>query len=83
VSNLITLKRPALSASEVKTNIEQALHRAAEVDANNIKVTVEKYKVILNRKVSSWVELDEAERAAWSAPGVNEVLDHLEVVLLP
>jgi len=83
VSNLITLKRPAVSSSEVKTNIEQALHRAAEVDVNNIKVSVENDKVILKGKVSSWVERDEAERAAWSAPGVNEVVDCLEVVQLP
>jgi len=83
VSNLITLKRPAVSSSEVKTNIEQALHRAAEVDVNNIKVSVENDKVILKGKVSSWVERDEAERAAWSAPGVNEVVDYLEVMQLP
>jgi len=79
VTNMITLKRPAVSSSEVKTNIELALHRAAEVDANNIKVSVEKDKVILNGKVASWAERQEVERAAWSAPGVNEVVDYLVI----
>jgi len=79
VTSMITCKRPAVSSSEVKTNIELALHRAAEVDANNIKVSVEKDKVILNGKVASWAERQEAERAAWSAPGVNEVVDYLVI----
>jgi osmotically-inducible protein OsmY len=79
VTNLITLRTPAVSESELKTNIEQALRRAAEIDADKIDVTVEKDKVILNGKVSSWAERDEAERAAWSAPGVNEVVDYLDI----
>jgi len=79
VSNLITLHTPAVSASELKTNIEQALGRAAEIDADKIDVTVQKDKVILNGKVSSWAERDEAERVAWSAAEVNEVIDDLEI----
>ena len=79
VINMITLKRPAVSSSEVQTNIELALHRAAEVDANNIKVSVKNNTVTLNGKVSSWAERQEAERAAWSADGVNEVVDYLVI----
>lgn len=79
VVNMITLKRPAVSSSEVQTNIELALHRAAEVDANNIKVSVQNNRVTLNGKVSSWAERQEAERAAWSADGVNEVVDYLVI----
>jgi osmotically-inducible protein OsmY len=79
VVNMITLKRPAVSSSEVQTNIELALHRAAEVDANNIKVSVKNNTVTLNGKVSSWAERQEAERAAWSADGVNEVVDYLVI----
>jgi len=79
VTNMITLKRPEVSPSEVKTNIEQALRRAAEIDADKITVSVVKDKVVLNGKVSSWAERQEAERAAWSAPGVNEVVDYLDI----
>jgi len=79
VSNLITLRRLEVSPSEVKTNIEQALRRAAEIDADKITVSVVKDKVVPNGKVSSWAEREEAERAAWSAPGVNEVVDYLVI----
>jgi len=79
VTNLIILTTPAVSPSELKTNIEQALRRAAEIDADKIDVRVEKDKVILNGTVASWAERDEAERAAWSAPGVNEVVDYLDI----
>jgi osmotically-inducible protein OsmY len=79
VTNLIILTTPAVSPSELKANIEQALRRAAEIDADKIDVRVEKDKVILNGTVASWAERDEAERAAWSAPGVNEVVDYLDI----
>jgi osmotically-inducible protein OsmY len=79
VSNFIMLKRPKVSSSEVKANIEQALRRAAEVDADNVKVSVAEGKVTLDGKVSSWAERREAERAAWSAQGVNEVVDYLTI----
>jgi osmotically-inducible protein OsmY len=79
VTNMVTLKRPEISPAEVKTSIEQALRRAAEIDADKIHVSVVKDKVVLNGKVSSWAERQEAERAAWSAPGVNEVVDYLDI----
>ena len=79
VTNLITIKMPAVMPSEVKTKIDSALQRAAEVDADHIKVKVVDDKVILNGTVSSWAERDEAERAAWSAPGVRTVEDDLVI----
>ena len=79
VINLITLKKPDVLPSEIKTSIEQALRRAAEVDADRINVSVVKDKVILDGKVSSWAERQEAERAAWSAPGVTTVEDLLVI----
>ncbi len=79
VINMININKPAVLPSEVKTSIEQALRRAAEVDADRIKVSVVEDKVILNGKVSSWAERQEAERAAWSAPGVTTVEDDLVI----
>ena len=78
VSNLIIIK-PRLAPSELKEKIEQALVRSAETDAQRITVEVQGSKVILRGTVRAWVERQEAERAAWSAPGVTAVENHIAV----
>jgi osmotically-inducible protein OsmY len=78
VSNLISLKA-VVAPSDLKVKIENALKRAAELDGERITVEVDENKVVLRGKVSSWAERDEAERAAWSAPGVWDVDDKLEI----
>jgi len=78
VTNLIEVK-PSVSKAEVKSAIEGALKRLAEVDANRIQVETEDGKVILSGTVRSWFEREEAERAAWAAPGVRAVEDHIAI----
>jgi osmotically-inducible protein OsmY len=80
VSNLIEVK-PAVSKAEVKSAIESALKRLAEVDANRIRVDTEDGKVVLSGTVRSWFEREEAERAAWAAPGVRAVEDHIAIAV--
>jgi osmotically-inducible protein OsmY len=63
----------------VKTKIENALRRAAELDAQRIMVDVSNNVVTLRGTVSSLAERTEASRAAWSAPGVSLVKDELRV----
>jgi osmotically-inducible protein OsmY len=70
---------PKASAAEVKSKIEEALRRSAEVDARRITVKIEGSRVKLYGSVSSWAERDEAERAAWSAPGTMMVENHILV----
>lgn len=80
ISNLIEVK-PKASAAEVKTKIEAALKRTAEIDAKAITVEAKDGKVILKGRVRSWTERNDAERAAWAAPGVKEVDDQLSVTV--
>ena len=80
VTNLITLKpKPRVDPIDVKTKIEQAFKRSAAVDSACVKVEARDGTVILKGTVKSLSERDEAERAAWSAPGVIRVDDQIRV----
>jgi len=78
LTNLITVN-PTVAPTDVKAKIEAAIKRNAILDAQEIKVQADGGKVTLTGNVSSWAERDEAETAAWSAPGVNEVKDLIAV----
>jgi osmotically-inducible protein OsmY len=78
VSNLIQLK-PRAQPSEIKRKIQEAFRRNAEIDANRITVEANGSEVILKGAVRSWIEREEAERAAWAAPGVTKVEDRIVV----
>lgn len=77
VTNNIELA-PPVSVTDVKKRIEDALKRTAAVEAAAIHVNVlGNGKIGLEGKVHDWAERNAAERAAWSAPGVRMVEDHL------
>ncbi|MET4424972.1 BON domain-containing protein [Bradyrhizobium sp. RT3a] len=78
VINVITVK-PNLEPTEIKSKIMDAFKRNAEVDADHISVEANGGEVVLKGTVRSWIEREEAERVAWSAPGVTRVDDRIVV----
>jgi osmotically-inducible protein OsmY len=78
VINSIKVK-PKASPIEIKHKIEEAFKRSAEIDANSIIVEANEGEVILKGSVHTWFERQEAERAAWSAPGVKKVEDRISI----
>ena len=78
VRNLIVLE-PKLPPTEIKRKIEEAFRRNAELDANRIEVQAEGSNVTLRGTVRSWAAREEAERVAWTAPGVARVDNQITV----
>ena len=78
VTNQIAI-RPRVAVADVKSKIEAALRRNAELDAKNIVVETSDSSVTLRGNVRSWVERDDAVNAAWAAPGVTRVLDQIAI----
>jgi 2-C-methyl-D-erythritol 4-phosphate cytidylyltransferase len=78
VDNLIVVKSPVRPV-DLKKKIQSAFERSAGLDAASVELKVSGTTVELNGKVSSWAERNEAERAAWSAPGVWQVENNLRL----
>ena len=78
VINSITIKND-VKPIEVKDRIQKAFERSAELDAKNITVLTDGNTVTLKGKVHSIKEKEDAETAAYRAPGVYSVKNELKV----
>jgi osmotically-inducible protein OsmY len=72
VANLIEV-RPKVPGADIKSRIECALRRNVEVEAHNIRVSVDGGTVTLQGQIDSWAERSAVISAAWSVPGVRRV----------
>ncbi len=86
VANLLSLAQPiskniepTVKPVEVERAIKSAFKRSAVVDANQIHVETTGSNVELSGNVRNLAEREEAERAAWAAPGVFSVDNQLTV----
>lgn len=78
VANLIKVK-PHISPVDVQKKIQDALARQAEQEAKQVQVVVDGSRVTLRGKIHSWAERQAAQSAAWSAPGVSNVVNELSM----
>ena len=79
VANNINVTNRHVEVEDVKGKIEAALKRNAEIDSKKIVVQATDGKVTLSGTVRSWVEREDAVNAAWSAPGVMNVVDQIRI----
>ena len=75
----VTLTSPSPDSGEVKKSIKKALERNAKLDAGMLSVDSYDGTVSVTGTVGSWAEHDSALAAAWAAPGVKQVEDHVLV----
>ena len=78
VTNLIEVRPPAPTDTDrMLRDVRRALGRA--LGSRQVSVAVDGDTLVLSGVVRSWWERDQAERVAWSAPGVREVETQLLV----
>lgn len=79
VLNSIVIQ-PAVATDDVKTAISTAIVRSAQNEGDGITVVADDNGgVTLSGDVHSWAERRQSEHAAWSAPGVNSVINKIRV----
>ncbi|MDN3690150.1 BON domain-containing protein [Cyclobacterium jeungdonense] len=79
ITNNISIQKPEIDILDIKGKIAGAFHRAATIDSNSIKIETRGSSVQLSGKVRSMAEKKDAERIAWSSPGVLTVDNKITV----
>jgi osmotically-inducible protein OsmY len=80
ITNAVRLAEQAAPPADIKRRIEEAFERNAMLEAKRITVEVNGSEIVLTGTVQSWAEREEAERAAWAAPGITRVDNRIAVI---
>jgi osmotically-inducible protein OsmY len=78
VTNAIKV-RPEAICAEVAEGVRKALEQYASIEVEAVKVEVQGAKVKLAGQVNGSEAYEAIKRAAWTAPGVRAVEDHISV----
>jgi osmotically-inducible protein OsmY len=78
LTNTLTVA-PSATSGDIRDRIRKALEREVNREAKNLVIEIDGDTVRLSGVVHSWIERRNAERAAWSAPGITDVVNDLEV----
>ena len=79
ITNTISIKTEKETPANIEQNISKAFERSASIDASNITVTIEGNTAILQGKVNSIKEKDDALIATYLAEGITNVKNELKV----
>lgn len=78
VHNFVIVKSQT-SAAQVKECVLVALQQQTAADALSIHVETQGTQVTLTGYASTWQAIVDASTAAWAAPGVTQVFDHVNL----
>ena len=80
IFNAITLE-PHSGTAKVREQVKAALDRRGTTDAKSILVETFGSTVTLSGNAAHWESIEYAANAAWTVPGVTEVVDHVQLTM--
>jgi len=84
VTNNLSIRPQSIDLKDLRNKITEAFKRNATMDASSLTLETSGSKISLRGTVRSWIEKEEAERVAWSSPGVlavdNQIIVDSEVM---
>jgi len=81
IINQMTVREPVshVKAEDIKRQINNALHRRANLEASKVNLSVADGKVTLVGTVDTYYERELIEKTVWACSGVKNVVDRLHI----